>query len=91
MAASEAVNEERKGEAMANEKTKLDAKLLVPDADLKARVEAFLEISGRPMHARDIAASTRATVRDVVNVLCDSALFRRVSRGVYGLCEESTS
>ncbi len=65
--------------------TKLDSKMLTGLDVVKAEAEALLEAAGGPLPAVEIAARINRPVRDVVNALCDGVLFRRVSRGVYGL------
>ena len=65
------------------EAEKLDALLLGNLDKVKDQLEAKLLLTGQPMHAKDLAVASGATLRDVVNALCDSSRFRRISRGVY--------
>ena len=69
----------------------LDSKMLTGLGVVKAEAEALLEAAAGPLPAAEIAARINRPIRDVVNALCDGVLFRRVSRGVYGLRGEVES
>ena len=57
------------------EAEKLDALLLGNLDKVKDQLEAKLLLTGQPMHAKDLAVASGATLRDVVNALCDSSRF----------------